>query len=286
MREGAAGGGIDGRGTVSGMSPQDLLAEFVRQVRLTSADTTPGHRIEWDGPVRREYPRDPAEWGAMIECPRGVPGDDEAIEAVIARQREFFAARGQRVEWKTYAQDVPGDLVARLARHGFVPGEPEALMLGEAVTLTGDVPLPADVRIRRIAGAADWARVAELMAAVWGAEFAHTSEHLRAEQDSDPGALIPVVAETAATGTVLAYALLRLVPGIEFAGLWGGTTHPEHRGRGLYRALTAHRARIALRRGVPYVRVDASPDSRPILTRLGLHEATTTTPCVLDPRPG
>ena len=83
---------------------------------------------------------------------------------------------------------------------------------------------------------------------------------------------------------VISYAALRLTPGVDFAGLWGGTTHAEWRGRGLYRALTAYRARLALDAGHPYVRVDTSPDSRPILTRLGLHQVTTTTPCVLDPR--
>ena len=33
-----------------------------------------------------------------------------------------------------------------------------------------------------------------------------------------------------------------------------------------------------------YVRVDASPDSEPILRRLGLHRVATTTPYVFDPR--
>lgn len=59
---------------------------------------------------------------------------------------------------------------------------------------------------------------------------------------------------------------------------------PQVEGRGLYRALTAYRAKLALAAGHPFVRVDTAPDSRPILTRLGLHQVTTTTPCVFDPR--
>ena len=41
----------------------------------------------------------------------------------------------------------------------------------------------------------------------------------------------------------------RTGPGTEFAGIWGGATRPEWRGRGIYRALTAARARSALRTG-------------------------------------
>jgi hypothetical protein len=68
-----------------------------------------------------------------------------------------------------------------------------------------------------------------------------------------------------------------------FTGLWGGSTLPEWRGRGLYRATLLHRARLGLDRGKDYVRVDASPDSEPILRRLGLHRVATTTPYVFDP---
>ena len=68
-----------------------------------------------------------------------------------------------------------------------------------------------------------------------------------------------------------------------FTGLWGGSTDPDWRGRGLYRATLLHRARLGLARGKDYVRVDASPDSEPILRRLGLHRVATTTPYLLTP---
>jgi GNAT superfamily N-acetyltransferase len=66
--------------------------------------------------------------------------------------------------------------------------------------------------------------------------------------------------------------------GTEFAGLWGGGTLPEWRGRGVFRALVAHRARLAADRGFRYLQVDATPDSRPILERLGFVVLATTTP--------
>jgi GNAT superfamily N-acetyltransferase len=64
----------------------------------------------------------------------------------------------------------------------------------------------------------------------------------------------------------------------EFAGLYGGVTLPEHRGRGLYRATVAERAGIARDRGYRWLYVDALPTSRPILERLGFRQITTTTP--------
>jgi hypothetical protein len=40
---------------------------------------------------------------------------------------------------------------------------------------------------------------------------------------------------------------------------------------------------MAAERGFRYLQVDASPDSRPILERLGLRQLTTTTPFVRTP---
>lgn len=52
---------------------------------------------------------------------------------------------------------------------------------------------------------------------------------------------------------------------------------PGWRGRWVFRSLLALRAALAAARGYPYLQVDASPDSRPILKRLGFTELATTT---------
>lgn len=62
-----------------------------------------------------------------------------------------------------------------------------------------------------------------------------------------------------------------------FAGLWGGSTLPAWRGRGIYKALVATRAQVANASGVRYLQVDASADSDPILRRSGFRAITTTT---------
>lgn len=266
------------------MTPEALLAEFRRQVRLAQKDGGPFDITERVGLVHRTYPENP-EWdGATIESPLGLGDDEEQIEAAIAAEVDFFTGRGQAFEWKTYADDEPADLVDRLVRHGFEAGDVEVVMLGEAADLVDDIAAPEGVRIREFAGE-DWERVRVLMDGVWGTASSWVNDALRAEQERDPALLRPVLAEEiGGLQRVISYAAVRLTPGVDFAGLWGGTTHAEWRGRGLYRALTAYRARLALDAGHPYVRVDTSPDSRPILTRLGLHQVTTTTPCVLDPR--
>jgi GNAT superfamily N-acetyltransferase len=79
---------------------------------------------------------------------------------------------------------------------------------------------------------------------------------------------------------------VRFPSGTEFATLWGGATLREWRGRGIYRALVAERARLAAERGCRYMEVDASDDSRPILERLGFTAVTTTTPYIWLPPAG
>ena len=78
-------------------------------------------------------------------------------------------------------------------------------------------------------------------------------------------------------------AWVRFASGTGFATLWGGSTLPAWRGRGIYRALVAQRANLAAARGFRYLQVDASDASRPILERLGFVPVTTTTPFIWMP---
>jgi hypothetical protein len=71
---------------------------------------------------------------------------------------------------------------------------------------------------------------------------------------------------------------LEPVPGTAFVGIWGGATLEAYRGRGIYRAVTAARARSALAQGKTLVHSDSTEYSRPILERAGLVKVSTTTP--------
>ena len=81
-----------------------------------------------------------------------------------------------------------------------------------------------------------------------------------------------------AGGGIVGAGRLEPVRGTEFAGIWGGATHEHWRGRGIYRALTAVRARSALRSGKTLINSDSTEYSRPILERSGLLKISTTTP--------
>ena len=95
---------------------------------------------------------------------------------------------------------------------------------------------------------------------------------------------IAVVAAEAGGDVVCAAWMTYFEPGAgSFARLLGGSTLPQWRGRGIYRALVAARAQRAAARGVKYLQVDASDDSAPILRRLGFRAVTTTTTYVWTP---
>ena len=86
------------------------------------------------------------------------------------------------------------------------------------------------------------------------------------------------MARTANRNTIVSAGRLEPVAGTDFAGIWGGSTLPQWRGQGIYRALTAARARSALKLGKTLIHSDSTEYSRPILERYGLVRVSTTTP--------
>ncbi|MGE9809283.1 hypothetical protein [Janibacter sp. G1551] len=257
-----------------------LLAAFTERIRLADRDVAPGHVVEHVDGVLRTYPADPREPGAMIESPLGL-GDHP--DATIARHRDFFVERGQSVEWKTYTHDQPVDLGQRLSAAGFTRGEDEALMLGELERLVGPVDVPQGITVRVLEVDEPLERITALTDVVWGADTRWVAERLADERRRKPEEIEIVVAQEGDVGAFLCAGWVRFSPGTDFAGMWGGHTHPDHRRRGLYRATLARRATLALERGHRYARVDASPASEPILTALGLMRVGTTIPFVLEP---
>lgn len=155
------------------------------------------------------------------------------------------------------------------------------MMIGEAAAMVRVGAAPAGVRIRQTRETADFARIAELESEVWGEDWSRLADELARGAAADPEGFLVFVAEAA--GQVVAAAWLSVMPGTEFGGLWGGSTLPAWRGRGVYRALVAERTRDASALGVRYLQLDASDASRPILERLGFVAVTTTTPYLWRP---
>lgn len=241
--------------------------------------TPPGGsaRIEKDGPLTRVV-----GWHrGFVTGPRDLGVYGAELDVLIARQRDFYAARGEGVEWKTRAHDFPADLTDRLTAAGFVAEDSETVLIGQSADLAADPVLPDGVTLRSVTSRSDLQRVAAMESTVWGEDWSWLADDLTARIENAPANTIVLVAE--ARTQVVCAAWLVFKDGIDFGGLWGGSTLKEWRGQGIYRAMVAHRAQLAAARDVPYVYVDASADSAPILTRLGLHAVTTTTPYVWSP---
>ena len=188
-------------------------------------------------------------WSAVLWRP-----EDGDVEPLIARMRELPG----HVEWKYYSHDGP-ELRERLIAAGLEPDDEETVVVAEAATIP---PPPADAELRVVTE-----EFVELAASVFGERF---------ELPEKAVAVVAVVDGEAVSGGRIDFE-----EGVEFAGLFGGNTLPEFRGRGLYRATVAKRAELARERGYRWLYSDALPTSRPILERLGFVAITTTTPFML-----
>jgi GNAT superfamily N-acetyltransferase len=190
-------------------------------------------------------------WSAVLRPPA-----DGVVEPLVAQMRELPGW----VEWKYYSHDGP-ELRERLLAAGLESEDEETVVVAEAASIP---PPPADIELRE-----DVESFVDLATRVFG----------RRHGSGFPKDAVPVVA--CVDGQPVSGGRVDLEPDVDFAGLFGGVTLPEFRGRGLYRATVARRAEIAREHGYRWLYVDALPTSRPILERLGFVELTRTTPFIL-----
>lgn len=198
----------------------------------------------------------------------------DLVPEALSRFRELPGIRD--VEWKTRAHDHAPGLHDALLENGFLPDDPESIMVGEARLLAVDVPLPAGVTVRQVTAEAEVRAVSAMQDLVFGDEVSEemADELVRRIAQGEPMQLWAAEAD----GVFVTAGRLEPVNGSEFAGIWGGATLPDWRGRGIYRALTAARARAALELGKTLINSDSTEYSRPILERAGLIKVSTTTP--------
>ncbi|KUJ40542.1 GNAT family N-acetyltransferase [Streptomyces sp. MI02-2A] len=255
-----------------------LLAAYDDQMRGAPPTPVVGVVHEHDGPLLRIV----GQHRGLVSGPRDLEVRGAELDRLIARQRDYFAGRGEALEWKTRGHDIPADLVDRLCAAGFVPEDRETVLIGRTEEMAARQPaLPRGVAVRRVTADTDMRRIAAMKSAVWGEDWSRLADDLIGRVAAAPDEIAIHVAE--ADGEVVSAAWLVFRRGTEFAGLWGGSTLADWRGKGIYRALVAVRARLAADRGVRYLHVDASDDSAPVLLRLGFRAVTTTTPYVWTP---
>ncbi|WBO68148.1 GNAT family N-acetyltransferase [Streptomyces camelliae] len=253
------------------MDHTTVLARYDRDMRERARPDGPGARIERAGAVVRQV-ADAHGWNGVLWSALDAAGADRAIREQI----DHFTALGRDFEWKLYGHDRPVDLAARLTAAGFRAEPEETLLVADVDSLALDAEPPAGIRLVAADDEAGVDLVVGVHEQAFGTDGTRLRHRLLARLAADPGTVVAVVA--LAGDEPVSAARMELVPGTPFAGLWGGGTAPAWRGRGIYRALVAHRARVAAARGYRYLQVDASPMSRPILQRLGFHALSTTTP--------
>lgn len=208
------------------------------------------------------------------------PATVESVRELVRGALEHYRALPgvTQVEWKTRGHDHAPGLHDALVAAGFVPEEPESVMIGDAALLALDIELPERVTVRQLSDTEDVRAMMQVAGEIFGDDAetveAMTDELLTRLSGGEPVELW--VAEV--DGEIVSTGRLEPVEGTDFAGIWGGATRPEFRGRGIYRALTAARARSAIAHGKRWINSDSTEFSRPILERSGLVKVSTTTP--------
>ncbi|MGW0962871.1 GNAT family N-acetyltransferase [Streptomyces gelaticus] len=251
-----------------------LLALFDREMREHARPDGPGVRVERTGDVVRQVGA-ADDWNGVVWSAPDL--DPARADAVIAAQVAHYAALGHgEFEWKLYAHDRPADLAHRLLAAGFEAEEPETLLVAPVAELSTAVELPDGVRLRTVRDAADVELMARAHERAFGSDWSQLRHQVLARLAEDPDGFVGVLAMVG--DEPVSSARMELYRGTGFAGLWGGGTVEAWRGKGVYRALVAFRARIAAERGYRYLQVDASEMSSPILQRLGFAALSTTTP--------
>jgi GNAT superfamily N-acetyltransferase len=248
------------------MDPAAVLAAYDQQVRRRPEPDPPDGRVEDDGRVVAMIgPVNTVVWSDL---------DGADADAVIAEQVRRFA--GRPWEWKHYSYDRPADLQERLLAAGLTRQEEETLLIADIAELDLDVKPPPGVELRAVEDERDVETFVSVHNEVFGGDYSDLGAVLLATLTHRPERVAAVIAW--AEGTPVSAARAEFHTGTAFASLWGGGTVPDWRGRGVFRSLVAYRAALARAKGFRYLQVDASPDSRPILGRLGFVELATTTP--------
>ncbi|MFJ9642409.1 GNAT family N-acetyltransferase [Streptomyces sp. NPDC004244] len=254
-----------------------VRSEYDRELRRDAVGDTAAARVERAGAVVRQTT--PGEgWNGVLWSDLA----EDTADAEIAAQVAYFEGLGSGFEWKLYDHDRPADLAERLRAAGFVPEPAETVLVGRAQELAAlPVEPPEGITLRTVEDEAGVELMMDVHAKAFGTHRPRIRQLLLTLLRDEPETVAAVVAM--AGDTPVSAARMEMRPGCSFAGLWGGGTLPEWRGKGLYRLLVAHRARIAAERGIRYLHVDASDDSRPILQRLGFESLGRTVPYAREP---
>ena len=202
--------------------------------------------------------------------------DDHEVADAIDTVRRWFGARGRTsFSWFVSDETTPRDLGARLASDGAVVEDTLTAMVLDHEPEPG----PRDVIVRPVRTLAEFRLHQEIFTTGFGfspEEAATVMTGVDAawrHWQSEPGRVLYLASIDGlpvGEGGIAATTVGPLV-------LSGGATLPEARGRGAYRALVRARWDEAVRRGQPWLVVQASAMSRPVLEGMGFRPVGTVT---------
>lgn len=253
---------------------KQLLAAYDAQLR-TDAETPSARSVERLGPLRLVK----FDGGRGFVTYQDLAGAGQLqIAQWVKAAVEYFRSNAEiaSVEWKTRGHDTAPGLHESLLASGFLAQEQETIMVGAAESLVGAVQLPEGVSLRPITAEGDLRAMCAMQDIAFGEEISVRGADAIVNRLAKQDGMECWVGES--QGKIVSAGRLEPVPDSDFAGIWGGATLPEWRGQGIYRALTAARARSAIRLGKSLIHSDSTDYSRPILERYGLRPVSTTTP--------
>jgi ribosomal protein S18 acetylase RimI-like enzyme len=187
----------------------------------------------------------------------------DEVEQVRGEIHGILRAKGRTgCTWEIGSHATPDDLVERLRDLGLVDDEPNALAIGMVLT-EAPAHVPTDVEVRRAKTDGEHLAADRIAAIAFGGPI--PTEARPREHDPNNVTYLAFV-----DGEPVARASGSF--GEHGVSLFGGSTLPEARGRGAYRALVAARWDDAVARGTPILVTQAGAMSRPILAQLGFRE--------------
>jgi hypothetical protein len=184
------------------------------------------------------------------------------VEGVRAEIHEHLRAKGRTAcTWEVGTHATPDGLVERLLALGLVD---DSIPLAVGMVLSEPpAHAPPGVEVRHVETDEERLASARIAAIAFGGPVP-TEVKPREHDPNNVEYLAYVDGEPVAraSGSFSEHGVT----------LFGGSTLPEARGRGAYRALVAARWDDAVARGTPALVTQASPMSRPILAQLGFEE--------------
>ncbi|WP_375748631.1 GNAT family N-acetyltransferase [Vibrio sp. HN007] len=250
------------------MDIQKIIEEYNQFERI--GENVPGCQKFQDEQVVKIV--SPGKHGSYINyfCLNAAQADTR-----IKQEIDFFTNLDKSFEWKVYDTDYPSDMGERLVQLGFVAGEKESFMVFDIEKHYHRFAnhQPACTKVTSVEQIKD---TMSIHPKVWGGDFTHQEQALINQFTEDPDSVS--IYNAYADGKTVSSARITFNGNSPFAGLWGGSTLEEYRGKGHYTDLLAARVLEAKKRGIKYLIIDASDMSRPIVEKYGFEFVTYTTP--------